>query len=71
MVIHFSFLAKIVNVKQSFLYGDFKGKIYMESPQGMANVSKIDCIALNKCTYGLIQAAMQCYKSLMVLLVER
>ena len=27
-----------------------------------ANVKKDDCVILNKCIYGLVQAARQCYK---------
>ena len=34
----------------------------MECPQGMSNVKKDNCIILNKCIYGLIQAAHQYYK---------
>ena len=34
----------------------------MECPQGMADVKKDDCVILNKCIYGLVQAACQYYK---------
>ena len=62
MVLHFGFLAKIVDVDTAFLYGDLKEEIYMESPQGMNNVKKDGCIILNKCIYDLDQADHQYYK---------
>ena len=62
MVIHFGFLAKIVDVKTAFLYGELEEKIYMECPQDTLNISKDDCIILNKCMHGLAQAARQYYK---------
>ena len=37
----------------------------MECPQGMADVKKDDCVILNKCIYGLVQAARQYYKKAM------
>ena len=40
MVLHFGYLAKIVNVKTTFLYGDLEEEIYMECLQGMADVKK-------------------------------
>ena len=61
MVINFGFLAKIVDVKTAFLYGDLEEEIYMECPQGTLNVANNDCIILNKCIYGLIQGAQQYY----------
>ena len=62
MVLHFGYLAKIVNIETAFLYGDLKEKNYMECSQGMHDVKKDDCIILNKCIYGLVQAAWQYYK---------
>ena len=62
MFLHLGYTAKIVDVKTAFLYGDLKEEIYMECPQGMADVKKDDCIILKKCIYGLIQAARQYYK---------
>ena len=62
MVLHFGYSAKIVDIKTAFLFGDLKEEIYMECPQGMANVKKDDCIILNKCIYGLVEAAHQYYK---------
>ena len=44
MVLHFGYLAKIVDVKTAFLYGDLEEEIYMECPQGMAGTKKDDCI---------------------------
>ena len=34
----------------------------MEFPQGMSDVTQTNCIILNKCIYGLVQAACQYYK---------
>ena len=62
MVLHFGYLAKIVDIETTFLYGDLKEEIYMECPQGMSNVKKDDCIILNKCIYGLVQATWQYFK---------
>ena len=39
MVIHFRFLAKIVNVKVAILYGDLEEEICKECPHDMTNVS--------------------------------
>ena len=44
MVLHFGYLAKIVDVETAFLYGDLKEEIYMECLQGMMDVKKDDCI---------------------------
>ena len=62
VVLHFGYLAKIVDVKIAFFYGDLEEEIYMECPQGMSNVKKDGCITLNKCIYGLVQAVCQYYK---------
>ena len=59
MVIHFGYSAKIVNIETAFLFRDLKEEVYMECPQGMSNIKKDDCIILNKCTYGVVQAAQQ------------
>ena len=55
-------LAKIVDVETALLYVVFKEEIFMECPQGMSDVKKVDCIILNKFIYGLVQAAHQYYK---------
>ena len=68
MVLHFVYSAKIVNIETAFLCGDLEEKVYMDHPQGMANVKKDDCIILNKFIYGLVQAACQYYKKAMELL---
>ena len=62
MVLHFGYLTKIVNIETAFLHGDLDKEIYMECPQGMVDVKKDNCIILNKCIYGLVQAARQNYK---------
>ena len=62
MVIHFGHSAKIVGVETAFLYGKLEEQIYVECPQGISDVGKNDFIILNKCIYGLVQAARQYYK---------
>ena len=62
MVLHFGYSAKIVNVEIAFLYRDLEEEIYMECPQGMSDMTRDDCVILNKCIYGLVQAASQYYK---------
>ena len=62
MVIHFSYLAKIVDIETAFLYGDLEEEIYMGCHQGMSNIKEDDCIILNKCIYGLVLPAWQHYK---------
>ena len=56
MVLHFSYLAEIVNIETVCLYSDLEEEIYMECPQGMSSIKKDDCIILNKCIYGLVEA---------------
>ena len=68
MFLHFWYAAKIVDIDMAFLYEDLEEEIYMECPQGMANVKKDDCIILKKCIYGFIQAAWQYYKKAMEIL---
>ena len=62
MVLHFGYLAKIINVETTFLHGDLEEEIFMECPQGMSNIKKDNYIILNKCIYGLVQVAWQYYK---------
>ena len=40
----FLILAKIVNVKTAFLYGNLEEKIFMECSQGMKNMGKITAL---------------------------
>ena len=68
MILHFGYSAKIVDIEMAFLYGDLKEEIYMECPQGMAHIKKDDSIILNKCIYGLVEAARQYYKKAMEIL---
>ena len=42
MIIHFGFLAKIVDVGTAFVCGNLEEEMYMECSQGMSNVSKDD-----------------------------
>ena len=61
-MIHFGYLAKVIDVKTALLYGDLEEKIYTECSHGMRNVTKDDCIILEKSIYSLVQAARQSNK---------
>ena len=58
-MIHFGFLAKVVDVKTVFLYGYLEEEIYIECPPGMRNITKYDCIIFEKSIFSLVQAARQ------------
>ena len=59
MVLHFRYLAKIIDMESAFVYGNLEKETYMDCPQGMSDVKKDDYIILNKCIYGLVQTACQ------------
>ena len=44
MVVHFGFWAKLFNEETAFLYRDAEEEIYLESPQGMSDLGRDDCI---------------------------
>ena len=50
------------------IYGELEEKIYMECPSGMKDVSKDDCIVLQKWICGLVQAARQYNKKIVEIL---
>ena len=61
--------AEIVDVETAFLYGNMDETVYMKIPQGYKyEVEDIDetvwCLELQKCIYGLVQAARQWWKEL-------
>ena len=62
MVINFGYLTEMVDVETAFLSSDIEEEIYKECPQCMQNVGNDNFIILNKCIYGLVQAARQSYK---------
>ncbi len=62
MLILFGLKAKIVDVETAFLYGNIEEEIFMECPLGMTNAEEDDALELNKCIYGLVQAARQYHK---------
>ena len=62
MVLHFCYSPKIVHVETTFLYGDLNDEFYMEGSQGMSDIKNDDCVILNKCIYGFVQAAWQYYE---------
>ena len=55
MVIHFGYLAKMVDMETAFLYRNLE-EFFLECPQEKG------CIILNKWIDGLVQAVRQCYK---------
>jgi hypothetical protein len=60
-------MAKIIDIKTAFLYGDLEEEIYMDCPSGLDHqVNK--CLLINKYIYGLVQSACQFYKKLMQIL---
>ena len=61
-MIVFCLTGKIVDVEMAFLYGDLDEEIYMECPKGMVGVTEKDVLLLQKCMYGLVQAARQYHK---------
>ena len=40
MILHFGYLAKIVNIEIAFLYGDLEEELYMECLQGMSDIKR-------------------------------
>ena len=61
-MIIFCLTGKIVDAETAFLYGELEEEIYMECPEGLAGASKEDVLLLQKCIYGLVQAARQYHK---------
>ena len=40
MMIHFRFMAKVVDVETAFLYRKLEDEIYMQCPTGMKDIAK-------------------------------
>ena len=70
MVLHFGYLAKIIDVETAFLYGDLEEEICMKCLQGMSNVKKDNYIILNKCIYGIVPVACQYYTKAVEILMS-
>jgi len=66
----FGLEAKIVDVETAFLYGELEEEIFMESPPGMPGTTNDDALLLNKCIYGLVQAARQYHKKMVTILKQ-
>ncbi len=62
VLIVFSLKAKIVDMETAVLYGNIEEETFMECPPGMTDVKQNEVLALNKCIYGLVQAARQYHK---------
>ena len=58
-MILFSLSAKIVDVETAFLYGELEEQIFMDIPLGMEEAKSDQALELQKCIYGLVQAARQ------------
>ena len=67
-MMYFGLSGKIVDVETAFLYGDLEEEIFMECPPGMKDVTSEDVLALQKCIYGLVQAARQYHKKIVSIL---
>ena len=50
---------KLVDVETAFLYGDLKEEVYMDCPEGMANIKEDETLLLQSTIYGLVQTARQ------------
>ena len=62
---------KVVDIDNAFLNGDLEHEIYMKNPEGYyevinPRVDKEDCLILQKAIYGLVQAARQFWKKIVV-----
>ena len=60
--------AKIVDVESEFLYGDLDEEIFLNCPKGMPRTTDQDALKLQKCIYGLVQAARQYHKKMVEVL---
>ena len=63
MVNYFRYLAKIVDIKNAFLYGEHEEENYTAHPQGMSDIEKDVCVIFNKCICSLVNTT----KSLQIL----
>ena len=67
-MILFGLSAKIVDVETAFLYGELEEQIFMDIPLGMENAKSDQALELQKCIYGLVQAARQYFKKAVAIL---
>ena len=67
-MILFSLSAKIVDVETAFLYGELEEQIFMDIPLGMEEAKSDQALELQKCIYGLVQAARQYFKKAVTIL---
>ena len=58
IMIHFGLLAK-ANIETAFLQGELEEEVYVEYLLSMKGIGKGECIILDKCIYGLVQATRQ------------
>ena len=54
LLVHFNFVAEVVNVKTAFLYREQDEEICMECPPGMKNIGMEDCIIFQEYIYDLV-----------------
>ena len=67
IMIHFRLLAKVVDIITAFMHGDLEEEIYMKCPPGMKDIEKDDCINIDKCFFGLVQARQYNKKAVEIL----
>ena len=68
VLIFFALSAKIADVETAFLYGTLEEEIFMECPPGMPEAQEDEVLLLQKCIYGLVQAARQYNKKMVEIL---
>ena len=60
--------AELIDIETAFLHGDMEELIFMDLPEGLNIIEGLeenddeDCIILDKCIYGTVQAARQWLK---------
>ena len=68
VLIIYALSSKIADVETAFLYGALEEVIFMECPPGMPGAEEDEVLLLQKCIYGLVQAARQYNKKMIEIL---
>ena len=63
-------MAKVVDIKIVFLCRELEEEIYIECSHATTNISKDDCVILQMCICGLVQAVGECNKNAAEILTE-
>ncbi len=64
----FGLSTKIVDVETTFLYRNLDEEIFMNCPEVLDGATDQDAVKLQKCIYGLVQAARQYRKKIVEML---